>query len=217
MVDKSIADELKPDDPVREIADWLKPWSSRYSEDEILGTLHHLIEEMLPRIFAEGPDGQAGFRSSNKRSAKRILKRITSLQKELSDTSDSFFQSLANSNTNLEGSYSDGTGYSFKQALKKNGRQRKKIDELVDTVGKNLQQLTEMCQNEVADPGGIDPRGGFYQNTVAFYAADLIVNFSDKHPTIAAVNELAGLLWGAVTGEGDRDFERASKAIARFL
>jgi hypothetical protein len=203
-------DELKAEDRVQEIINWLKPLRWREIAPQAMQlvemTVRLVIETCLPEeLELNRPD--TGYRSENKKHAQRVLRKIRSLQEEFSDSSlDGFFASLAYADITHVPADEDDLG----EALWMQGKQ-------IDTLRHQLQHWAQKCENAIISPQGLDRRTALPQLAVVAYAEYLIRILSEKKRTVENVNALAKILWWAVTREPERDFERTSTVFLRRI
>jgi len=183
---------------VASIADVLRPWRDGIDEQQALAEIRVSIRDMLQHepdvIWPPELGPEIGYRGDNKRHAENILDAINRLNDLLSKRWTQFVWSLT-----------------WTLTAERSAAKEEKIVELRE----RLQRLSEDCGKIIQNPPGVDPRMGYRQITVANVAFWLMIDVSSKRPAAghseSAYCLAASLLFEAVTGEADRDLQRACK------
>jgi hypothetical protein len=185
---------------VRAIADRLKPWNC--SESHVLTEIRSAIRRLRahPDFNPDSYPG-LGFRSENKKCAKKMLVTVTTLERQLVAAKPGFFWSLTLRDKKLQ---CDMDGY---------GKKVTELSELLNRVTK----LKWECEKVILNAPGAYPGQDYRQIHIAIYAIHLMLGLSNERPTAGTPDTpycmIASLLFEATTGKSERNLLRTCKRM----
>jgi hypothetical protein len=215
MVDKSITDELTPEDFVRAIADLMRPW--KVPEGAALEAVRREIEDPW---YTRTDSPEMGFRSENKQDAEDLVDALNVVERVTAKSTfiASFVQSSQEFHSEQE-ALTETAEWELEDLdrpwIKKNKEAAKELVSLHQRAAR----LKKQCQKIIANPPGEDPRSGYRQREVVCGALLLWLEHSTKRPTVGNNSEFcrfASLLWEAITGD-PRNMEYACRKLLGWL
>jgi hypothetical protein len=205
------------EDLVWSIANELRPW--KHSESHVFLEICNTIESMRCGL-AKTPE--IGFRNENKQRAKRIVDALNVVERAI--TSPSFIASLLASSEEFESAQlvlTDTAEWELEDLDRLWIKQKKEVSQELAEFSKRATKLVKQCEKMITNPPGSDPRFGHQQHDVACGALFLWLELSRERPTAGTYNSkfctVASLLWEAITGERERNLERACKRLLSWL
>jgi hypothetical protein len=215
MVDKSITDELTPEDFVRAIADLMRPW--KVPEGAALEAVRREIEDPW---YTRTDSPEMGFRSENKQDAEDLVDALNVVERVTAKST--FIASLVQSSREFHSeqeALTETAEWELEELdrlwIKKN---KEAAEELVQ-LRQRAARLKKQCQKIIANPPGEDPRSDYRQRDVACGALHLWLEHSTKRPTVDSNSEFcrfASLLWEAITDD-PRNMEYACRKLLGWL
>jgi hypothetical protein len=216
MVDKSITDELTPEDFVRAIADLMRPW--KVPEGAALEAVRREIKDPW---YKRTDSPEMGFRSENKQDAEDLVDALNVVERVTAKST--FIASLVQSSQEFHSeqeALTETAEWELEDLdrlwIKKN---KEEAAEQLVPLRQRATRLKKQCQKIIANPPGEDPRSGYRQRDVVCGALLLWLEHSTKRPTVDSNSEFcrfASLLWEAITDD-PRNMEYACRKLLGWL